>query len=78
MLTSFGSVMDRLQGLLSRAYLLAGFFPAVVFFSLNLGLLYAVFPASRPAILVLPRCRRGPASIKAPPLQEQSGSGASA
>lgn len=47
MLTSFGSVMDRLQGLLSRAYLLAGFFPAVVFFSLNLGLLYAVFPASR-------------------------------
>jgi hypothetical protein len=51
MLSSFGTVLDRLQGLLSKGFLLAGFFPAILLASLNLALAWFVFPGFRTTLL---------------------------
>jgi hypothetical protein len=44
MQATLGTLLDRLQGFLGKAYLLAGFLPMVVFLTLNALLAAAVFP----------------------------------
>src|SRR5882757_5398279 len=53
--TAIGTLLDRLQGLLSKGFLLGGFIPAFLFLLLNGGLAYGLFPSFRedPALLAL-------------------------
>jgi hypothetical protein len=53
--TAIGTLLDRLQGLLSKGFLLGGFIPAFLFLLLNGGLAYGLFPSLRedPALLAL-------------------------
>ena len=44
MLSGFGTLLDRLQGLLGKGFLLAGFVPLVVLILLNLALLHWISP----------------------------------
>jgi hypothetical protein len=44
MQATLGTLLDRLQGFLGKAYFLAGFLPMVVFLTLNALLAAAVFP----------------------------------
>jgi len=48
--SAIGTLLDRLQGLLSKGFLLAGFIPAFVFLSSNLGFVYLIFPITRESI----------------------------
>ena len=47
MLSTLGSLLDRVQGVLSKAFLLVGFLPAAVFLNVNLLLAAWVFPSVR-------------------------------
>ncbi|HEX2608573.1 MAG TPA: hypothetical protein VHK91_14390, partial [Flavisolibacter sp.] len=44
MFSNVGSLLDRLQGLLSKGYLLGGLIPFVLLFFVNWGMVYYVFP----------------------------------
>lgn len=50
MVSTIGTLLDRLQGLVSKGFLLAGFLPAAIFLALNLGLIYLVFRDARPSM----------------------------
>jgi len=45
MLSGFGTLLDRLQGLLSKGFLLGGFMPFLVLCLVNLGLIHWLYPA---------------------------------
>jgi hypothetical protein len=47
MYTVIGSLLDRLQGLLSRAFLLGGFIPVFIFLLIDAALAYALLPGVR-------------------------------
>jgi hypothetical protein len=58
-MSGLGTVLDRLQGLFGKGYLVAGFLPALVFVLLNLGLGAWVSPVVRDLIRVLASLEAG-------------------
>jgi hypothetical protein len=47
---TIGSLLDRLQGLFSKGFLLGGFIPAFLFVFLNIGFAYWLLPILRDPI----------------------------